>query len=517
MAQVVIFNDMTTLAWSRSNGPYRLATELRKRGYTVQVVEFFWFNAAVEPRRNLEAIERFVGPETLVVGFSTTFVRLDSVHSILGKLNLLQRFNEHPADGTVFATDAQSAYLSREALAEYREAIKRRAPRAKLVVGGTRAPATLGEDSLLDVTVHGYADQSFIQLVLYLDGKNPFFQFKSLPGGKLIVNDDVKASGFDVNNAIVRWEEQDCLMEGEQLVIEISRGCIFRCKFCSFPLNGKSKNDFIKSFDTLDWELRRNYDKYGISRYFFSDDTYNDSPEKVAFMHSLLTSLPFQVKFRAYLRQDLIHAHRQEADQLLESGLETAFFGIESLNYDNLKAIGKGMRPDKVVDNLNWLRHEKGWKGNATVLTHFIVGLPFDSPDNLGWMQQVEAASFPTDHTKFMGLNITPWLTVSDYMSEFDKNYEAHGYTFPRYEQDNNYWVNKNTGLDYYTAWRLAREANDRMFYQRRDLHQTAYHTHNMALALPLSAEDTVDDFHSKLMTQRLQVAQEYHSRLINL
>lgn len=517
MAQVVIFSDMTTLAWSRPNGPYRLATELRKIGYTVQVVEFFWFNAAAFPERNFAAIEKFVGPETLVVGFSTTFVRMDNAHSILAKLNLLERFRLSPANASAYEVNSQSAYLSRDTLAAYREAIKRRNPNTKLVVGGTRSPATLAPDALLDIAVHGYADQSFVKLVKYLDGKNPFFQFKALPGGKMIVNDDVKASGFSVDNAIVRWEDQDCLVEGEQLVIEIARGCIFRCKFCSFPLNGKSKNDFIKSFDVLDWEFRRNYDRYGVSRYFFSDDTYNDSPEKMTFMHSLLTSLPFKVKFRSYLRQDLIYAHKQEADQLLESGLETAFFGIESLNYDNLKAIGKGMRPEKVLENLSWLRYQKGWKDNVTVISSLIVGLPFDSVDNLGWMSQVEDPSFPSDHNRFMGLNITPWLTVTDYMSEFDKNYEAHGYTFPKYDQDNNYWVNKNTGMDYYTAWRLAREANDRMFYQRRDLHKTAFHTHNMAIAMEMAATDTMDDFHAKLMQQRLDVAEQYHNRLMNL
>jgi radical SAM superfamily enzyme YgiQ (UPF0313 family) len=28
------------------------------------------------------------------------------------------------------------------------------------------------------------------------------------------------------------------------LPIEIARGCIFKCKFCSYPLNGKQNLDF---------------------------------------------------------------------------------------------------------------------------------------------------------------------------------------------------------------------------------------------------------------------------------
>ena len=516
MANVVIFNDMTTLAWSRSSGPYRLATELRKLGYTCQVVEFFWFNAAYAPYRNIEALEKFVGPETLAVGFSTTFVRLDAAYSILGKMNLLERFRQTQVDASIYQNDPQTAYLRDDYFRDICERIRRRAPRAKLVLGGTRVPAQLEDRSPLDVCVHGYADQSFVQLIKYLDGKNPFFQFTTQQNGKILLNKDVKAAGFNVDNAYIQWEDQDCLFPEEQLVIEISRGCIFRCKFCSFPLNGKSKNDFIKSHSVLDWEFRRNFEKYGITRYFFSDDTYNDSPEKMTYMHSLLTSLPFNIKFRAYLRQDLIYAHRQEAEQLLESGLETAFFGIESLNHENLKVIGKGMRPDKVIENLLWMRDTVGWKEKVTVIGSFIIGLPYDTEENLGWIPQVEDINFPLDHVRMMGLNITPFTTVKEYLSEFDRNYAEYDYVFddPRNVY---YWRNTRTGMTYLRAWELAKASNDRMFIARRDFHRTAYHTHNMALAMEVAATDTIDDFHSKLMHARLDQANRYHTRLMNV
>jgi hypothetical protein len=516
VAQVVIFNDMTTLAWSRSSGPYRLATELRKLGYTCQVVEFFWFNAAYAPHRNIEALEKFVGPETLAVGFSTTFVRMDASLSILGKMNLLERFQATPVDASIYQNDPQTAFLRADYFGDICARVRSRAPRARLVIGGTRAPATLEDRSPLDVCVHGYADKSFIGLVKYLDGKNPFFQCTTLPNGKVLLDKDVLATGFDVNGAYVQWEDQDCLFPEEQLVIEISRGCIFRCKFCSFPLNGKSKNDFIKGHEILDWEFRRNFERYGITRYFFSDDTYNDSPEKMEYMHSLLTSLPFKIRYRSYLRHDLIYAHRQEAEQLLDSGLETAFFGIESMNHENLKLIGKGMRPEKVVENLHWLRNTVGWKDKVTVIGSFIIGLPHDTEENLGWVPQVEDINFPLDHVRMMGLNITPFTTVKEYHSEFDRSYAQYGYVFddPRNVY---YWRNTNTGMTYLRAWEIAKASNDRMFVARRDFQRTAYHTHNMALAMEIAATDTIDDFHARLMHSRLDQANRYHSRLMNV
>jgi hypothetical protein len=233
-------------------------------------------------------------------------------------------------------------------------------------------------------------------------------------------------------------------------------------------------------------------------------------------MHELLTSLPFKVTFRAYLRQDLIYAHKQEAHQLLESGLETAFFGIESLNYENLKLIGKGMRPEKTLQNLTWLRDTVGWKDNVTVIGSFILGLPHDTEENLSWVPSVEALDFPLDHVRMMGLNITPFTTVKEYHSEFDRNYKDYGYVFddPRNVY---YWRNTRTGMTYLKAWELAKASNDRMFVARRDFKRTAYHTHNMALAMEIAATDTIDDFHTKLMENRLSYAEQYHRRLLNV
>ena len=68
--QVVIFTEVSWGGFGRYAGTYRVATELRQAGYTVQVIEFFvqW-----DDDQLTKIIDKFITNETLLVGFSCTF------------------------------------------------------------------------------------------------------------------------------------------------------------------------------------------------------------------------------------------------------------------------------------------------------------------------------------------------------------------------------------------------------------------------------------------------------------
>ena len=55
---------------ARSYAMYKLAHELRKKGYTVQVVIHYWYFTEDDFKK---LFEKFVGDNTLMVGFSQTF------------------------------------------------------------------------------------------------------------------------------------------------------------------------------------------------------------------------------------------------------------------------------------------------------------------------------------------------------------------------------------------------------------------------------------------------------------
>jgi radical SAM superfamily enzyme YgiQ (UPF0313 family) len=173
------------------------------------------------------------------------------------------------------------------------------------------------------------------------------------------------------------YEDYDCILPGETLPLETSRGCIFKCAFCAYPLNGKKKFDYMKNQDLIYEELMENYRRFNTTRYYFLDDTFNDSVEKVKMIYEVSKRLPFKLEYWAYIRLDLLAAHPETLDMIFESGLRAALFGIESLNDKTCKAIGKGMKRDKFISTLNYIRDR--WGAETMLHGTFIVGLPHET------------------------------------------------------------------------------------------------------------------------------------------
>jgi radical SAM superfamily enzyme YgiQ (UPF0313 family) len=157
-------------------------------------------------------------------------------------------------------------------------------------------------------------------------------------------------SKFDLSNLRTNYTANDFLSPHENLTLETSRGCIFRCKFCNFPLIGKNKNDYIRTKEDLKQEIIYNYETYGISQYSITDDTFNDNEIKIDNLYEISQEIDFELKFMCYARIDLLHARPGSLDKMMKFGVRGMFLGIESLNPETSKLIGKGFTGEKLIN-----------------------------------------------------------------------------------------------------------------------------------------------------------------------
>jgi radical SAM superfamily enzyme YgiQ (UPF0313 family) len=403
---VIILTGISGPEFQRAIGAYRIASHLRQHGYSVQVIDFVDNFSKDEL---LDLLEKFTGPNTLALCVSTTFLKtVDS-------------------DGIVVSTYKKLRTLSQNSRSII-ETYKQNHQHVKIIGGGANV-FWYKEDTIFDTIVTGYGEVLILEYLKSLTSNKKVIypKYKNVT----VINGDSQL--LPVEHMKHFWEANDCILPNETLPIEISRGCIFNCRFCSYPLNGKKKFDYLRDPELIKDEMIRNYELYGTTNYMFSDDTFNDSTYKLEQLHKVFTSLPFKMKFVSYIRLDLLYAHQEQISLLKEMGLGAAGFGIESLKPETAKFIGKGLAKDKIKEFLPKLYYDY-WKEEISVICSFIVGLPYESlaetEESFNWIQSVGINSI------WMPLSITP---SNFYLSEIDKNYEKYGYQL---NEEVGYWKN---------------------------------------------------------------------------
>jgi hypothetical protein len=415
---VVLLETVTRFAM-RSNGGYRIASQIRSSGYSCQTFTYLNYFSFDKFKRFLSAA---IGPDTKLLCISANFMQQD------GFFNLIQQ----TLTAEEYAQSRRQFYIQ---VIDYAKAVN---PNIKVVIGGNEAGKFHGVHTV-DIVVKGYGDKAIVELLGFLSNKNPFFQFtrEDFNGhSRMIVQGDSLNNSFDFQNSQTIYHQTDYIQANEPLVIEVGRGCKFDCSFCNYRHVGKSDDSYIKHVVSLREELVRNYYEHGTTNYIISDDTHNDNTFKLEQMAELAQSLPFQFRFSAYLRIDLMRSHKEQYQLLKDAGLASAHFGIETLNHQAGKTIGKGLHPDKVIEELHRFRD---YMPKAATFGSFIVGLPGDTKETVAeWTSTIADPEFPLDTISLHSLNVAPHLIVSKTygdgsmgrISEFSKNSEKY-FTFP--------------------------------------------------------------------------------------
>lgn len=392
----------------RSAGGYRIATEIRKHNYSCQVIDLF---SQLKTKDLVKALEICVGSNTKILGISTTFA------------NMLNLYSSYEDFSNVDSYNAKFNYVV--------DLVKKINPDIMIVVGGANVLQVKSKN--INAIATGYADVAIIKYLQYLDGKNPFFPIEKNKQGQIVLDGNKHNTLFDFNNSVIEYQPHDNIIHGESLVLEVARGCIFKCSFCNYPLNGKKKNDYIKNESVLKEELLKNYYEHGTTSYIVADDTHNDNLVKLESLARVSQSLPFQLRYSAYIRIELLKAHPEQYSLLKDSGLFGAYFGIETLNHESGKSVGKGMHPDKVVDELANFRDRLPDVGTAA---GFIVGLPYDSKESVyEWTGKILDKNFPLDEFDIVPLTLDT-ENVKVFKSEFDSNWSKY------YTMNNGAWHN---------------------------------------------------------------------------
>jgi hypothetical protein len=366
MADVVIFCGYQDIVSTKPAGAYVIANTLRKCGMSVMVINF----TLMYHRHNVlkKLIERFVNNDTKFICISNTIMS-----------------NPNNADKSKFNSEMNE--IINQCMAK--------APHATRIMGGSDIVQSKG---LINLNIHyaieGQGEAAMLAVINHVINGTELVVTEVFNGVKYVSD---KVYGYGTFNADDNYifHDHDCIQPGETLPIEIGRGCVFKCSYCNFPLNGKRFEDFNKSTDLVYDTLMRNYEKFGVTRYTFIDDTINDSIEKAVALEKVVSRLPFKLQFGGFMRLELFQKHPEMADIYKNCGLVGANFGIETFNREAGLTVGKGFG-EKAKDVLMFLKDK--WGNDISTMGSFIIGLPYDTPENIkdqfDWIDQNSALTY---------------------------------------------------------------------------------------------------------------------------
>ncbi len=280
MTQIVFFGSSPPMT-GRPLGMYRLSAHLRQQGFSAKCL---WVWDEVPQSIWSKIMQHHVTPDTLVVAVSATVM-----------------FRDQP-DG-----ERNFFGISDQEFRDRCQAIKTWSPNCKIVVGGAQIQycdtAWLKRFDCVDYFAIGQGESLLTYLMQSISqGQRPRLSDITKP---YVINEHSHPYQ-DFNHSITLWQPEDAVRHREPLPLELARGCIFRCSFCSYDLTGKKPEDFVRQKKLVAQEIISNYQQFGTDTYYVSDDLLNESDYKIDMIYDIAQSLPFRLNLSGYVRLDLV-------------------------------------------------------------------------------------------------------------------------------------------------------------------------------------------------------------------
>ena len=406
--QFIIFND-SSLFKRRASGAYRLATLFRQRGYTVKVIDY----TSIWTHNELFQVLDKITNDTIGFGFSYTWMSSEETNLLI-------------------------------------DALKQRYPNKKYFAGGQKP---FQQEVGFDIMVSGYVENFIDKLLDYLMNDKHILSTKAFGLKGMHINANTYYPATNIDDLSTQYSHDDFLESYEVLTVELSRGCRFKCKFCSYPFLG-FKHSTHRSKDNLKKEFIDNYEKFGITSYTIADDTVNDDDAKLEMLASVVEELPFEIDFAAFVRMDLVVTRPYQMELLKRCRIWAHFYGIETFHPVAGKAIGKGMNSDRIkqglLDMRKYFLDNLGLYRGSCGLIAGLPGEPVSSwHDTQKWMKD----NWSTEAWHWWPLDITDDENNDLVKSEISKNKKFYGYTrITSNSKIENFWnkVKKNNYLTHH-------------------------------------------------------------------
>lgn len=316
-----------------------IAAYLEKHGYTVKILDF-----AVEHLKLEEFQDKLLQYQPQIVGMST-YNESWNIQKILCK------------------------------------AVKKVLPNVVITAGGAFASFCYNDilkESLTDFVQIGEGEFIFKALADFVIRDNKKGQIREIDGlcymddeGEIIKN---KAVGRILKLDELPFPDRDLIILNKYRLpytISTSRGCPGNCIFCSSRAFW-GKQVIMRSANSVFEEVMDIYQKYGVSVFYITDDTFTASQRRCLEFCELLNKTEIDFVWGCESRADVID--EEFINVLYQAGCHKIQFGLESADNDILHKLGKSVTAEQIEYAVK-CAYKKGMHIQAS----YIVGHAYDT------------------------------------------------------------------------------------------------------------------------------------------
>jgi radical SAM superfamily enzyme YgiQ (UPF0313 family) len=268
--------------------------------------------------------------------------------------------------------------------------IKQKNPKLKIILGGPHATLlpeeTLVSSNDIDVIVRGEGDVTVIDLLQALEKNRPLasvagISFKS--SGKIVHTADNKTP-IDMDALpypafhLLPWQKyrphppHGMAMPFGAMVT--SRGCPYRCAYCSKPVFGSKFR--AQSPERVIEEMVYLVEKFGVKEIAFYDDSFTLDKKRIHAIASKIIEKKLKIAWTCETRVNLVD--KELLRHMKQAGCYTVAYGIESASPEIIKTLQKDITLEQVEAAIR-AHKEVGLQ----VVGYFMLGSPGETPQTI--------------------------------------------------------------------------------------------------------------------------------------
>jgi anaerobic magnesium-protoporphyrin IX monomethyl ester cyclase len=260
-------------------------------------------------------------------------------------------------------------------------------PDLTIVIGGAH-PTLMPEETLksspaIDIVVRGEGDATIIDLLHTLEAKRPLDSIDGISyrtGDKIVhtaertSNVDMDTLPFPAYHLLPKHKYQPHPPHGMAMpfaAMVTSRGCPYRCAYCSKPVFGSRFR--AQRPERVVAEMAYLHDRFGVREIAFYDDTFTLDKKRVLAIAETIIDKGLQITWSCETRVNLVD--RELLDYMKRAGCYAVAYGIESASPEIIETLQK----DTTLEQVNQAVRDSREAG-LQVIGYFMLGSPGETP-----------------------------------------------------------------------------------------------------------------------------------------